>query len=338
MGAIDTLLLIVGVVIKLVVVFAVAMLHVAYATYFERKVIAHMQIRLGPMEVGWHGLLQPIADGVKLLFKEDIIPARADRYVFMIAPMICFFAATSSLVVFPFFEDFKLGPYNVGGSLANINIGLLFVLAMSSLGAYGVVMAGWASNSKYAFLGGLRSSAQVISYEISLGLSLVGVMMLAGSLNLTDIVHAQSGMWNIIPQLLGFSVFCIAALAETNRTPFDLPEAESELVAGYFTEYTGFRFALFFLAEYMGMLIMAALGTVCFLGGWNPIPGMEKIIPGGVWWFLAKVYALFFMYYWVRTTLPRYRYDQLMSLGWKVMIPIALANIFLTGLWKVYFA
>ena len=339
-GAFDTLLNILGILIKMAVVIGIGMLHVAYATWFERKVIAHMQIRLGPMEVGWHGLLQPIADGVKLLFKEDIIPAKADRYVFMIAPMICFFAAMSSLVVVPFFGSFTLGPYEVKGVLADINIGLLFILAMSSLGAYGLIMAGWASNSKYAFLGGLRSSAQVISYEIAMGLSLVGVMMLSGSMNLSHIVEAQAASslkWYAFPQFLAFIVFCVAALAETNRTPFDLPEAESELVAGYFTEYSGFRFALFFLAEYLGMIIMASLGTVCFLGGWNPIPGFGWLLPPGVWWFLVKVYALFFMYVWVRTTLPRYRYDQLMAIGWKLMIPLALFNIFATGIWKVLF-
>jgi len=199
-------------------------------------------------------------------------------------------------------------------------------------------MAGWASNSKYAFLGGLRASAQVISYEIAMGLSLVGVMMLSGSLNLSEIVRAQAAApygWYALPQFFGFCVFCVAALAETNRTPFDLPEAESELVAGYFTEYSGFRFALFFLAEYMGMFIMSSLAVVCFLGGWNPLPGLGWIPIPAVFWFLGKVYMLFFVYYWVRTTLPRYRYDQLMAMGWKFLIPLAIFNIFLTGLVKV---
>jgi len=337
----ETMLTLIIILIKIAVVISIALLHVAYASYFERKVIGHMQVRMGPMEVGWHGLLQPIADGVKLLFKEDIIPANADRYVFMIAPMICFFGAMSSIVVVPFFGSFQIGSYTVGGSLANLNIGLLFVLAMSSLGAYGVILSGWASNSKYAFLGSLRSAAQVISYEVAMGLSLIGVIMLSGSLNLSDIVNAQASAWPVgwyaVPQFLGFAIFCIAALAETNRTPFDLPEAESELVAGYFTEYSGFRFALFFMAEYMGMLIMAAMGVACFLGGWNPIPGLGWIFPPGVWWFLVKIYALFFIYFWVRSTLPRYRYDQLMAVGWKFMIPLALANIIITGLWSVIF-
>ncbi len=308
--------------VKILIVFGVVMLHVAYATYFERKVIGHMQVRMGPMRVGPHGLLQPIADGIKLFFKEDVIPTPADKQVFYAAPLICLISAVSSLAVIPFFEGF---------AIANINIGLLYIFALSSLASYGVVLSGWSSNSKYAFLGGLRSSAQVISYEIAMGLSLVGVMMMAGSLNLTDIVHAQmSSSFKIylIPQFLGFFVFVVAMLAETNRTPFDLPEAETELVAGYFTEYSGMRFALFFLAEYIGMIIMSCIGVICFLGGWSGpfhVPGLP------FFWFVIKVYLFIFFYYWVRATLPRYRYDQLMALGWKVLIPLALFNIVLTG-------
>ncbi|HXX58285.1 MAG TPA: NADH-quinone oxidoreductase subunit NuoH [Thermodesulfovibrionales bacterium] len=312
--------------LKIAVVIGAVMLHVAYATYFERKVIGHMQVRLGPMNVGFHGLLQPIADFVKLFFKEDIIPEQSDKPVFFIAPVIAVFATMSSVAVIPFYEGFRI---------SNINIGLLFILAMSSLGSYGIIMAGWASNSKYSFLGGLRSSAQVVSYEIALGLSLVGVMMLSGSLNLTDIVKAQErypfGMF-LLPQFLGCFVFLISAVAETNRSPFDLPEAESELVAGYFVEYSGMRFGLFFVAEYLGMIIMACLGTICFLGGWNgpfPIP----YLPFG--WFVIKIYIIVFVYYWIRATLPRYRYDHLMGLGWKVLIPLALLNIVITGIFKV---
>lgn len=312
--------------VKIAVVVGVAMLHVAYATYFERKVIGHMQVRLGPMHVGPHGLLQPIADGIKLFFKEDIIPANADKPIFFVAPIISLFAALTSLAVIPFFEGFVI---------ANINIGLLFILAMSSLGSYGIIMAGWASNSKYSFLGGLRSSAQVISYEIAMGLSLVGVMMLSGSLNLIDIVKAQEkyplGMF-IFPQIIGFFIFMVAAIAETNRAPFDLPEAESELVAGYFVEYSGMRFALFYAAEYIGMIVMSAIATVCFLGGWNG-PFTIPFVPFG--WFLLKIYFLIFLYFWVRATLPRYRYDHLMDLGWKVLIPLALLNIVITGFIKV---
>lgn len=312
--------------VKIGLIVGIVMLHVAYATYFERKVIGHMQVRLGPMRVGPHGLLQPIADGIKLFFKEDIIPANADKPIFFVAPIISLFAALSSLAVIPFFEGFVI---------ANINIGLLFILAMSSLGSYGIIMAGWASNSKYSFLGGLRSSAQVISYEIAMGLSLVGVMMLSGSLNLIDIVKAQEkyplGAF-LFPQILGFFVFMVAAIAETNRAPFDLPEAESELVAGYFVEYSGMRFALFYAAEYIGMIVMSSIATVCFLGGWNG-PFTIPFVPFG--WFLIKVYFLIFFYFWIRATLPRYRYDHLMNLGWKVLIPLTLLNIVITGLIKV---
>lgn len=324
---------------KIVVVLGITLLHVAYATYFERKVIGHMQVRLGPREVGPYGLLQPIADGIKLFFKEDIIPANADKPLFYLAPVIFMVSALTSLSVLPFFDG-KNGAFVV----ADINIGLLFLFAMSSLGAYGIVIAGWASNSKYSFLGGLRSASQVISYEISMGLSLVGVMMMAGSLNLADIVRAQhqypTGMF-AIPQFLGFFVFVVSAFAETNRLPFDLPEAESELVAGYFTEYSGFRFALFFLGEYTGMLIMSAIAALCFLGGWTIPQFVTTILPflsavPGILWLLVKIYAFMFFFYWVRATLPRYRYDQLMSIGWKILIPLALVNIVITGLIKVW--
>ncbi len=312
---------------KALVVVGVLMLHVTYATYFERKSIGHMQVRLGPMRVGPHGLLQPIADFIKLFFKEDIIPAAADKPIFFIAPAISIFAGMTAISVIPFFSGFVV---------ANINIGLLFIFAMSSLNAYGVVLAGWASNSKYSFLGGLRSSAQVISYEIAMGLSLVGVMMMAGSLNLSEIVQAQQRFpggffW---PQALGFFVFLVAAFAETNRTPFDLPEAESELVAGYFTEYSGMRFALFYVAEYIGMIVMSLVGITCFLGGWNG-PFAIPYIPFA--WLFIKLYVFIFLFYWVRATVPRYRYDQLMALGWKLLIPLALLNIIGTGLVKILF-
>ncbi|MBM4136456.1 MAG: NADH-quinone oxidoreductase subunit NuoH [Nitrospira sp.] len=322
------------IIIKIAVVLGVGLLHVAYATYFERKVIGHMQVRLGPMRVGPHGLLQPFADGLKLFFKEDILPDKADKPVFYLAPVIFMAAAMVNLSVIPFASNFVI---------ANLNVGLLFVLAMAGIGVYGIFISGWASNSKYAFIGGLRSSAQVISYEIAMGLSLVGVMIMAGSLNLTDIVRAQQesiyGMY-AIPQIVAFIVFTIAAVAETNRTPFDLPEAESELVAGYFTEYSGFRFALFFLGEYIAMFIMASMATVCFLGGWTLPWYITEVIPfinyvPGIVWFLMKVYAFIFFYYWIRATVPRYRYDQLMKIGWKILIPIALANILVTGLVKI---
>lgn len=313
--------------LKTFIAVNVLLLHVAYVVYFERKVIGHMQARLGPMRVGWHGLLQPIADFLKLFFKEDIIPANADKPIFYIAPVIGVISAVSSLAVIPLWKNF---------SIANLNIGILYMLALSSIGAYSVILAGWASNSKYSFLGGLRSSAQVISYEISMGLSLVGIMMMSSSANLSDIVSAQSGgHWFIFSQPVACLIFVMSAIAETNRAPFDLPEAETELVAGYATEYSGMRFGLFFMAEYAGMFIMSALGTICFLGGWNgPDSGIFAGVPKIVW-LLLKIYGCIFIYFWIRATLPRYRYDQLMSLGWKLFIPLALANVVVTGLIKI---
>lgn len=317
-------------VIKITAVIAVTMLHVAYATYFERKTIGHMQARLGPMRVGFHGILQPIADGIKLFFKEDIVPAAADSTIFRLSPVIPVFAAISSLAVIPFFDGFVV---------ADINVGILFILAMSSLGTYGVIMAGWSSNSKYAFLGSLRSSAQVISYEIAAGLSLVGVILMADSLNPSEIIKAQQhyrhGMF-LIPQVIAYFVFLVAVFAETNRAPFDLPEAESELVAGYFSEYSGMRFALFYAAEYIGMIVMSSLAVICFWGGWTLPPAVVDVLPllaavPGIVWFVGKVYLHIFLFYWVRATLPRYRYDQLMKLGWKVLIPLALVNLVITS-------
>ena len=312
--------------IKIIVIVTIFMIHLLYVQYFERKVIAHMQSRMGPMRVGWHGILQPIADALKLFFKEDIIPAQSDKPIFFIAPIIGVIAGVSTIAVMPLWKSF---------SIANLNIGILYILALSSIGSFSIILGGWASNSKYSFLGGLRSSAQVISYEISLGLSLVGVMMMSGSANLTDIVNAQSNGWFIIPQFLAFFVFLISAFAETNRVPFDLPEAETELVAGFATEYSGMRWALFFMAEYAGMFIMSALAVVCFMGGWSgpelPLLGVYS----GLFWFVLKVYGFIFFYFWIRATLPRYRYDQLMSLGWKLFIPLALANIIITGLVRI---
>ena len=312
--------------IKIIVIVTVFMIHLLYVQYFERKVIAHMQGRMGPMRVGWHGILQPVADALKLFFKEDIIPARADKPIFFIAPIIGVIAGVSTVAVMPLWKSF---------SIANLNIGILYILALSSIGSFSIILGGWASNSKYSFLGGLRSSAQVISYEISLGLSLVGVMMISGSANLTDIVNAQSKSWFLLPQLIAFFVFLVSAFAETNRVPFDLPEAETELVAGFATEYSGMRWALFFMAEYAGMFIMSALAVVCFMGGWN---GPEIPLLGtysGLFWFVLKVYGFIFFYFWIRATLPRYRYDQLMNLGWKLFIPLALLNIIVTGFLRV---
>jgi NADH-quinone oxidoreductase subunit H len=312
--------------VKVFIIINVVLIHVAYVVYFERKVIGHMQARMGPMRVGWHGLLQPIADGIKLFFKEDIMPSAADKPIFYVAPIIGVIAALSSFAVIPFWEGF---------SIANLNIGLLYILALSSVGSYSVILAGWASNSKYSFLGGLRSSAQVISYEIAMGLSLVSIMMLSESASLSDIVNAQSQGWFIWTQPVAFFVFVMAAVAETNRTPFDMPEAETELVAGYATEYSGIRYGLFFMAEYAAMFVMSALVAVCFLGGWHgPDFWIFSAVPGFVW-FIIKVYAFIFFYFWLRATLPRYRYDQLMALGWKIFIPLALGNIIITGLIKI---
>jgi NADH-quinone oxidoreductase subunit H len=312
--------------IKIIIIVTIFMIHLLYVQYFERKVIAHMQGRMGPMRVGWHGILQPIADSLKLFFKEDIIPSQADKPIFFIAPVIGVIAGVSTIAVMPLWKSF---------SIANLNIGILYILALSSIGSFSIILGGWASNSKYSFLGGLRSAAQVISYEISLGLSLVGVMMISGSANLTDIVNAQSEGWFLFPQLIAFFVFLVSVFAETNRVPFDLPEAETELVAGFATEYSGMRWALFFMAEYAGMFIMSALAVVCFFGGWS---GPELPLIGeysGLFWFILKVYAFIFFYFWIRATLPRYRYDQLMSLGWKIFIPLALANIIITGLLRI---
>lgn len=311
-----------------VILLIVSLLHVAYLTYAERKIIARMQQRLGPNRVGPRGLLQPIADMLKLLTKEDIIPAQVDKPVFYIAPFISLVCAGTGIALVPLWENFVI---------SNINVGLLFILALSSLSAYGVILSGWASNSRYAFLGGFRASAQVISYEIAMSLALLSVVLMAGSLNLGDIVRAQINSpfkVYLIPQLLGFFVFIVSAVAECNRTPFDLPEAETELVAGYFVEYSGMRFALFYLAEYFGMLVMSALAVTCFLGGWAG-PFEVPYVP--FFWFVVKVYALLFFYIWIRATLPRYRYDQLMDLGWKVLIPLGLINLFLTALIKLIF-
>ncbi len=306
----------------------IALLHVAYLTYAERKIIGRMQQRLGPNRVGPRGLLQPIADMLKLLTKEDLVPYGVDKPVFYIAPFISLVCAGTGVALIPIWKKFVL---------SNINVGILFILALSSLSAYGVILSGWASNSRYALLGGLRASAQVISYEIAMSLALLSVVLMAGSLNLMDIVKAQiNSPYKIylIPQIIAFYVFIISAIAECNRVPFDLPEAETELVAGYFVEYSAMRFAIFYLAEYFGMVVMSALAVTCFLGGWIG-PFEIPYIP--FFWFLIKLYIILFIYIWVRATLPRYRYDQLMGLGWKVLIPVAIINLFLTAVLKLIF-
>ena len=296
---------------------------IAYYTYFERKVLALSQLRKGPNVVGPFGLWQPFADGLKLLLKETIVPSGANRIVFIAAPMITFTLALVAWAVIPF---------DVGVVIANINVGILYLFAISSLSVYGIIMAGWASNSRYAFLGALRSAAQMVSYEVSIGFVLVTVLLCAGSLNLTDIVMAQRHIWFFIPLLPMFVVFFVSGLAETNRAPFDLPEGESELVAGFHVEYSAMTFGLFFLGEYGNMILMSAMTSILFLGGWlSPIPiAPFTWIPGPLW-LLAKVLFVMFCFLWVRATFPRFRYDQLMRLGWKVFLPLSLFWLVLTA-------
>ncbi len=311
------------IVAQVVAILVPLLLAVAYLTYAERKVIGAMQLRKGPNVVGPFGLLQPIADAVKLLFKETILPAGANRVVFVAAPMLTFILAMIGWAVIPFDE---------GWVLADLNVGILYLFAISSLGVYGVIMAGWASNSKYPFLGALRSAAQMVSYEVSMGFVIITVLICVGSLNLTDIVLAQKNLWFCIPLLPMFVIFFISTLAETNRAPFDLPEGESELVAGFFVEYSSMTFALFFLGEYANMMLMGGITTILFLGGWLPPFDVAPFtwIPG-VFWFAGKVAVLMFVFLWVRATFPRYRYDQLMRLGWKVFLPFSLLWVVLTA-------
>ncbi len=296
---------------------------VAYLTYAERKVLAAMQLRKGPNVVGWFGLLQPFADALKMMMKETIIPSGSNRLLFLIAPMLTFSLAMLAWAVIP---------VNDGWAIANINVGILYLFAISSLGVYGIIIAGWASNSKYAFLGAMRSAAQMVSYEVSMGFVLVCVILCAGSLNLTAIVRAQTHLWFCIPLFPMFIVFFISTLAETNRAPFDLPEGESEIVAGFFVEYSAMSFALFFLGEYANMILMSAMTTILFLGGWLAPFGLPPFtwIPGVIW-FVLKICVCLFFFLWVRATFPRYRYDQLMRLGWKVFLPLSLLWLVITA-------
>jgi NADH-quinone oxidoreductase subunit H len=381
-------------VVKVAVLLFLLLTALAYLTWFERKVVARMQSRVGPLFVGAHGLLQPLADGLKFLFKEDVTPPSSDRFLYRLAPFLALSLALTTLALIPF------GPatvYILGQptqlAITNVNIGLLALFAITSIGVYGVALAGWSSNSKYPLLGGLRSSAQMISYEVSLTLSVVGVLLIAGTLNFNELIEGQSGhwfhflpRWNVFPQIVGFLCYIIAAIAETNRVPFDLPEAETELVAGFHTEYSSFKFAMFFMAEYANMLTVSCLATILFFGGWlSPLPdrwqwqlflpgvgllglslfllvdsllkhrgiariqlivvgllafglGCLALLPGvmpviqGPFWFLTKVLFFLFFYVWVRGTLPRFRYDQLMSFGWKLLLPLSLANLVVTAL------
>jgi len=385
---------------KIVVVLFVLLTALAYLTWFERKVVAHIQARWGPYRVGPHGLLQPLADGLKFLFKEDITPAGADKFTYFLAPFLSLSLAITSIAVIPFGpKDFSIFGQSTPLAITNLNIGLLILFAITSMGVYGVALAGWSSNSKYSLIGGLRSSAQMVSYELTLTMSVVGVILMAGSFNLSEIVQAQQGFswgfvprWNLIgapfPQVLGFVLFFTAAVAETNRAPFDLVEAEQELVGGFHTEYASFKFAMFFMAEYSSMITVSCLATILFFGGWlSPFPqtgawvwthyipaaafaiaGVALIIHGvryltmlgrvvlpvlglvlcglavlftrpgvpdfvqGPFWFLLKIAMFIFIYVWLRGTLPRFRYDRLMTFGWKVLLPLAILNVVITSL------
>ncbi len=320
------------IVLKIVGLVVPLLIGVAYLTYAERKVIGYMQDRVGPNRVGFLGLLQPFADLIKLMVKEIIIPQRSNRYLFFIAPILSLVPALAAWAVIPFGE---------GMVIADVNAGVLYIFAMSSLGVYGVLISGWATNSKYAMFGALRSAAQTISYEISMGFSLVGVLLASNSMNLTQVVMSQSGgilHWWFIPLFPLFMVFWISGIAETNRAPFDMAEGESEIVAGFHVEYSGVAFSLFFLAEYAAMILIATMLALLFMGGWlspfDGIPGLEKVfsfVPGGVWLF-AKVAFFLFFYLWIRATFPRYRYDQLMRLGWKVLIPVTIVWLVVTAL------
>jgi NADH-quinone oxidoreductase subunit H len=386
--------------VKIVILLFLTLTTLAYLTWFERKVVAHIQSRWGPYYVGAHGLLQPLADGVKFLFKEDVTPPGADKILYVLAPFLALTLAITTLALIPF------GPatiYIFGHPtqlvIANVDIGLLFLFAITSLGVYGVALAGWSSNSKYPLLGGLRSSAQMISYEVSMTFSVVGVLLLAGSFSFNELIEHQRGYfhympfiprWHVFPQIIGFLCYITAAIAETNRVPFDLPEAETELVAGFHTEYSSFKFAMFFMAEYANMITVSCLATILFFGGWlSPFPdswtwtqflpgalllltgiytaydtltgmrgiariqlgvvtllalglGVLCLLPGvipvvqGPFWFLAKVLTILFFYVWTRGTLPRFRYDQLMSFGWKLLLPVSLLNLVVTALWIVF--
>lgn len=344
-------LYIVSSVVKSAIVLGVLLTAVAYTVWLERKVVGHMQNRWGPTRVGPFGLLQPAADGLKFLFKEDLTPPHVYKPLYIAAPMIAVIFALTSIAVIPFGTYITIGGYNIPLQITtDVNTALLLILGVTSIGVYGVALAGWSSNNKYSLLGGLRASAQMVSYEISLGLSLVGVLILAGSFSLRDIVNAQGGYflgfiprWNFFLQPIGFFCYLMAAYAETNRIPFDLPEAETELVAGYHTEYSAMKFAMFFMAEYANMITVACLATLLFFGGWlSPFNenawlqahGAPQVVLAllPVLWFAAKVVVFLFIYIWVRGTLPRFRYDQLMAFGWKFLLPLALVNLIATAI------
>jgi len=326
-----------------VVILLVLLGIVAYLTLAERKVLAWMQVRIGPNRVGPRGLLQPIADVFKLFAKEDLVPAKAERFVFLLAPILIFVPSFLVWAVIPFGESFTVAGVPITPFIADINIAILFVLGVSSIAIYGIILGGWASNNKFSLMGGLRSAAQLVSYEVPLGFAVVSVLLMSGTLSLVGIVEAQreAGIWFFIPGILGFGIYFICGVAETNRNPFDLPEAESELVGGFPTEYSGMKFAFFFLAEYMNMLVVSSLAVILFFGGW--LPPFPNLL-AGLWqspllswippfvWYLVKVMAFIFVYIWFRGTFPRYRFDQLMAVGWKWLLPLSLANVLLVGI------
>lgn len=338
--------------VGILIAFQMVLMIVAYTVLAERKVLGWIQGRIGPNRVGPWGILQPFADLLKFIFKEDLVPDKSTKFIYFLAPLVALTCALLPIVVYPFGPaittvDWSFLPYGLGEgirqlplTIARIDVGVLYVLGITSVGVYGIALAGWSSNNKYSLMGGLRSSAQMISYELAMGASVLGVVMLSGSLDLTQIIQAQITSpfrWYIIPQFIGFIVFLIAAFAETNRVPFDLPEAETELVAGFHTEYSALKFALFFMAEYVNMFTVSVMCTVLFLGGWY-VPGLGHILePGSIPYaivshiaFIGKICAFLFLYIWIRGTLPRFRFDQLMNFGWKFLLPLALVNVFLT--------
>jgi len=328
--------------LQIVFVLTGVLIAVMYLVLLERKIQAWVQVRLGPMRVGPHGILQPIADVLKLFIKEDITPVKADRWVFTAAPIVVLVPALIAFAVIPFGSSVSLFGKKISLAIADINVGLLYIVAVASLGVYGIILGGWSSNSKYPLLASLRASAQLVSYEVAVTLTFVSVILTAGTLSMVGIVNAQfnNGVWFLFVQPLAFAIYFIGGLAETNRAPFDLPEAEQELVGGFHTEYSGMRFALFFLAEYTNMIIVSSVATTLFLGGWlPPFPNVRALaflyyVPSWMW-FTLKTLLLLYLFLWIRATLPRYRYDQLMRIGWKVLIPLAIANIVVTGAGKV---
>jgi len=328
--------------LKIVFVLTGVLIVVMYLVLLERKIQAWVQVRFGPMRVGPHGILQPVADVLKLFVKEDITPVKADKWIYTAAPIIVLVPALIAFAVIPFGSSVSLFGKKISLAIADVNVGLLYIVAVASLGVYGIILGGWSSNSKYPLLASLRASAQLVSYEVAVTLTFVSVILSAGTLSMVGIVNAQynSGVWFLFVQPVAFVIYMIGGLAETNRSPFDLPEAESELVGGFHTEYSGMRFALFFLAEYTNMIIVSSVATTLFFGGWlPPFPNLKALaflyyVPSWIW-FTLKTFLILYLFLWIRATLPRYRYDQLMRVGWKVLIPLALANIVVTGVVKV---